>query len=80
MDITIYQINMNRDRNRVAFSGLDQFQQYQGSPNIDSRIYDRVFEGEVDCNSLEDVYRKFNIEHPAGYKGRSLSVSDVVER
>ena len=79
MDITIYQINMKRDRNRVAFSGMDHLQQFQGSPKIDSRIYDRVFEGEVDCNDLEDVYRKFNIEHPAGYKGRSLSVSDVVE-
>ena len=40
---------------------------------------DKIFSGDVDCHSLEDVYRKFNEEHPAGYKGRSLSVSDVVE-
>ena len=79
MDITIYQINMGRDHNRIAFEGLDLLKTYQGSDKIDSRIYDRVFEGEVDCKDLEDVYRKFNLEHPEGYKGRSLSVSDVVE-
>lgn len=79
MDITIYQINMGRDHNRIAFEGLDLLKMYQGSDKIDSRIYDRVFEGEVDCKDLEDVYRKFNLEHPEGYKGRSLSVSDVVE-
>ena len=77
MDITIYQINMGRDHNRIAFEGLDLLKMYQGSDKIDSRIYDRVFEGEVDCNDLEDVYRKFNLEHPEGYKGRSLSVSDL---
>lgn len=79
MDIMIYQINMGRDHNRIAFEGLDLLKMYQGSDKIDSRIYDRVFEGEVDCKDLEDVYRKFNLEHPEGYKGRSLSVSDVVE-
>ena len=79
MDITIYQINMGRDHNRIAFEGLDLLKMYQGSDKIDSRIYDRVFEGEVDCKDLEDVYRKFNLEHPEGYKGRSLSVSDIGE-
>ena len=67
MDITIYQINMGRDHNRIAFEGLDLLKMYQGSDKIDSRIYDRVFEGEVDCKDLEDVYRKFNLEHPDPY-------------
>ena len=26
----------------------------------------------------EEVYRKFNIDHPADFKGHSLSVSDIV--
>lgn len=55
MDIMIYQINMGRDHNRIAFEGLDLLKMYQGSDKIDSRIYDRVFEGEVDCKDLEDV-------------------------
>lgn len=41
--------------------------------------YDRVYDGKMDCISLENIYQKFNIDHPADYKGRSLSVSDVVE-
>ena len=28
--------------------------------------------------TLEDIYRTFNIDHPADFKGHSLSVSDVV--
>lgn len=27
---------------------------------------------------LEELFREFNIDHPADYTGRSLSVSDVV--
>jgi len=79
MKIAIYQINMDRDNDRVAFESLDRLAMYQGSPEINSSIYDKVYNGDVDCNNLEDVYRMFNLEHPAEYKGRSLSVSDIVE-
>ena len=79
MDIAIYQVNMGRDHNRVAFQSLDGLERFQGSSEIESEIYDKVFEGEVSCENLEDVYRMFNLDHPKGYKGRSLSVSDVVE-
>lgn len=79
MDIRIYQINMERDLNRVAFSSYDQLEKYQDSSEIDSKIYDKVYEGAVEASGLEDVYRVFNLEHPSGYHGRSLSVSDIVE-
>ena len=79
MNISIYQINPDRAHDCIGFVGLDRLRQYQVSSEIDSEIYDRVFEGEVDCTDLEDVYRMFNLEHPEGYRGRSLSVSDVVE-
>ena len=79
MDIAIYQVNMGRDHNRVAFQSIDELERFQGSSEIESEIYDKVFEGEVSCKNLEDVYRMFNLDHPKGYKGRSLSVSDVVE-
>lgn len=42
MDITIYQINMGRDHNRIAFEGLDLLKMYQGSDKIDSRIKQRL--------------------------------------
>ena len=79
MNIRIYQINMDRDTERKAFEGIENLERLFGGSAIDSSIYDKVFEGEVDCDSLEGIYQKFNLDHPESYRGRSLSVSDVVE-
>lgn len=79
MNIRIYQVNMNRDTNNVAFMGYELLEKLQGSQTVDSKIYDKVFDGEVNCQTLEGVYQMFNLNHPEGYKDRSLSVSDVVE-
>ena len=79
MKIKIYQINLDRDTDRVAFEGLESLEKLHGSTVINSALYDLVYDGEVNCTTLEDVYRMFNLEHPAGYSGRSLSVSDIVE-
>lgn len=35
-------------------------------------------QGKTQGATLKEVYRKFNIDHPADYKGHSLSVSDIV--
>lgn len=48
-------------------------------PVVDSAIYDKIYDGEIEGHNLEDVYRKFNIDHPEDFRGHSLSVSDVVE-
>jgi len=40
-------------------------------------VYEREYED--DMWILEDLFTVFNVRHPAGYKGKSLSVSDVVE-
>lgn len=66
---------MDRDSKYRAFMGLDRL----GGTPIDSSIYDRVFAGEVECADLEAVFSMFNNHHPDGYRGRSMSVSDVVE-
>lgn len=78
-EFSIYQINTDRDNNRVCFLGLDTLERFQHSKEVDPVLYDRVYDGKLDCNSLETIFEKFNINHPADYKGRSLSVSDVVE-
>ncbi len=77
MNISIYQINETRDENNLMF--LPHYQVENNTSEIDSGIYDKVFEGEVNCKTLEDVYDKFNSCNVPGYKGRSLSVSDIVE-
>lgn len=79
MEIRIYQIDMERDKDRVVFYGLEDLTELEGGNKLDNSIYDGVYSGEVDCDSLEDVYKMFNLEHPSDYRGRSLSVSDIVE-
>ena len=56
MDIKIYQINLSRDDDRVAFLGLTQLDKFQESSKVNSEIYDKVFEGAVEADTLEGVY------------------------
>lgn len=79
MHIKIYQINRTRDEDRVKYLGLDSLKDFRGIQDINSRIYDMVYQGSVEARDLEDVYRIFNTECPQDFKGHSLSVSDVVD-
>ena len=79
MDIKIYQINRTRDVDRIKFLRMDSLPAFQGTQDINSRIYDMVYQGNVEAGDLEDVYRIFTTEHPQDFNGHSLSVSDVVE-
>lgn len=79
MYIAIYQIDMDRDPKDLAFMDLERTKRIQNSADIDSSIYNKVFEGAVKAENLEDIYYIFNQAHPEGYIGHSLSVSDVVQ-
>ena len=79
IEFSIYQINMDRDSDNVCFFGTDTLERIQHSKEVNAAIYDRVYDGKLDCRSLDAIYEKFNIDHPNDYTGRSLSVSDVVE-
>ena len=78
MKIAIYQIAIERDENRLAFQSLNHIISVSNG-RVPVELYDCVFAGEVSAQTLEDIFYVFNMEHPSGYKGRSLSVSDVVE-
>lgn len=78
-EFSIYQINMDRDTANVCFIGMESLEKIKGTKEVNAAAYDRVYDGKMDCISLENIYQKFNVDHPADYKGRSLSVSDVVE-
>jgi hypothetical protein len=72
MKVKIYQINNNRDKDNVKFRSLCDIKE------LNSRIYDEVFNGELETDNLESIYTKFNTEcHPL-HRGHSLSISDVV--
>lgn len=80
MRIKIYQIDMDRDDERIAFESLDNLKRYTGRAVVKREIYDMAYECEVGEDvTLEDIYCTFNMNHPEDYRARSISVSDVVE-
>lgn len=79
MEISLYQINHDRDAEGAAFMSLHSLRKLTPYGDVNPKIYDKVFDGNVSCESLEDVYTMFNWEHPDSFSGRSMSVSDVVE-
>lgn len=78
MRVKIYQINSNRDKHNVKFCGLEILQKLQGSSEIDSSIYDEVFDAELEESNLEEIFGRFNQEGHPLHRGHSLSVSDIV--
>ena len=79
MELKLYQINPDRDENRVIFMSLDQTKRFTNREEIDSRIYDEAFSGELDCETLEEAYQMSNLDRPPEYNCRTMSVSDVVQ-
>lgn len=75
MNIKIYQIDTNRDNVGAKFQPLDHLKDNK----VDASLYNEVFMGDVDSNTLEDVFKKFNTDGHPLHRGHSLSVSDVVK-
>ena len=47
--------------------------------SVDREHYQMVYAMQREPGeTLEDIYRRFNIDHPEDFRGHSLSVSDVV--
>jgi hypothetical protein len=72
----IWQLKSDTDV-MMKFIGYDELQKEFGEPNPDNYLV--IYDGEVETNDLEELYAKFNFDHPSGYEGHSLSMSDVVE-
>ena len=75
-NVRIWQLKPDVDV-RMKFIGYDELQERFGRPNPGD--YQAVYDGPLDTNDLEEIYEKFNGNHPPGYTGHSLSMSDVVE-
>jgi hypothetical protein len=41
--------------------------------------YRVVYDVQLETNELDGIYEKFNLNHPAGFQGHSLSMSDIIE-
>lgn len=69
------------DNAQIRFENYSYLQKKEMEPEIDR--YKVVYHGSIsvseDVNQqLEDLYVKFNIEHPEDFRGHSMSVSDIV--
>ncbi len=78
MKIKIYQIDRDKDNGSLSFLNYENTVKRTGG-RIRSEIYHKVFDGDVECSGLEDVYVMFNENRPESFTGHSLSVSDIVE-
>ena len=75
----VYQIRKNvDDRYYKVFEPYDRLIKHFGK--VDFNDYHCIYKGLCKKESkLDDIYRMCNLNHPVGYAGHSLSVSDIVD-
>ena len=74
---SIYQLKDDESLRYIRFEGLERLQKEGGK--VDRDNYNLVYEAELKPGTtLDDLYYQFNMEHPADFRGHSMSVSDIV--
>lgn len=73
----IYQLAHEERTRDLRFEPYDRLQAV--GHTIDRANYELVYTAPLtEGTSLEDIFTRFNIDHPQDFKGHSLSVSDIV--
>lgn len=73
----IYQLKRTEKTDNLRFENLKRLQKI--GEKVDKDNYDLVYHAPLDTkDTLESIYERFNLYHPADFRGHSLSVSDVV--
>lgn len=81
MKYEIYQLKEDTmEQTKLWFMASDQAAQLGG---IHRENYRLVYEGNVETRkdaqqTLDGLFRRFNIDRPEGFEGHSLSVSDII--
>ena len=74
---SIYQLKRGDETRDFRFEPYDRLA--ATGRTAERANYDLIYTAELTPGtSLEDIYTRFNIDHPKDFKGHSLSVSDVV--
>ena len=74
---SIYQLKRGDETRDFRFEPYDRLA--ATGHTAEQTNYDLIYTAELTPGtSLEDIYTRFNIDHPKDFKGHSLSVSDVV--
>lgn len=77
MRIKVFQIDDKLDRYNTLFRDYESVMKVAG--RVDPSIYKTIYDGNVDTENLESAFILCNENHPVGYNGHSMSVSDVVQ-
>ena len=74
---SIYQLKDGDGMRDYHFEPYDRLQ--AAGLSVEAANYNLIYAAELTPGtSLEDIYTRFNIDHPKDFKGHSLSVSDIV--
>ena len=78
---SVLQLRMTDDTHYERFASMRELKRMGLEPKLSN--YEAVYTAPLPEYSsreglLESLYIKFNSDYPAGYKGRSMSVSDIV--
>ena len=74
---SIYQLKRGDETRDLRFEPYDRLN--AAGHTVDPANYDLIYSAPLaPGTSLEDIFTRFNIDHPKDFKGHSLSVSDVV--
>ena len=74
---SIYQLKRGDETRDLRFEPYDRLQATGHA--VDRANYELIYTAPLTPDtSLEDIYTRFNLDHPADFRGHSLSVSDVV--
>lgn len=73
----IFQLKDGEELRDYRFESADRLK--KNGLYIDRENYDRVYRGRLkEGETLDDIYKRFNVDHPEDFRGHSLSVSDII--
>ena len=76
-NFSIYQVPPGPEGRDLRYRSYEDLQ--ADGLSVDRKNYQLVYTAPLDKDTtLDEIYRRFNIEHPADYKGHSLSMGDIV--
>ena len=76
-NFSIYQVPPGPEGRDFRYRSYEELQ--ADGLSVDRKNYQLVYTAPLDKDTtLDEIYRRFNMEHPADYKGHSLSMGDIV--
>lgn len=79
-NFVIYQMIDDESTRGLRFESLENLKDLAGNQiQPDISMYNKVYSGKMpEGATLSTIFQTFNVNHPAEFKGRSLSMSDII--